>query len=151
MKKNLRKAGLSCLAVGCVVFLYFCWGAFNGGIETGFHLPALAGLPAGASDISYYRNHYITHVFVYEFQISRADFVVLAQKRGWELRAPDAGVGFARYTNFLPEGNPERKPPFYVIAATAGLYFEQVQAGTYRIHVLWDEASSRAYIYESNG
>jgi len=31
--------------------------------ETGFHLRALAELPAGASDISFYRDHYITHTF----------------------------------------------------------------------------------------
>jgi hypothetical protein len=150
MKKILRILGLAGVVVGVGVFGYFCWGAFDEGIQTGFHLPALAGLPAGASDISFYRDHNITHRFACEFQISRADFQALALTRGWALRLPDAGVGFARYTSFLPEGNPERRPPLYVIAKARGLYFEDVRIGTYRLHVLWDEDSSRAYLYESN-
>ena len=63
MKRTLRIVGLACLAIGVGAFAYFCWGAFDGRIETGFHRRALAGLPAGASDISFHRDHYITHTF----------------------------------------------------------------------------------------
>ncbi|MSU70614.1 MAG: hypothetical protein EXS39_07560 [Opitutaceae bacterium] len=149
MKRIIRIGFLVGLALGLVVFLFFGWTVIGSRVETGFHRAALAGLPRTASDISFYRRRDLTNVFAYEFRISRSDFEALAQGRGWPLRPSDRGVGITRFTNYLPKGHPERMKPFYVIA-TKWLFFEQVRPGDGCIYAMFEEASSKAYVYEGD-
>ena len=93
----LLAVGLLVVVVGCLV-VYYGWREVQPRI--GRHVPAarcpVAGLPASATDVSYYVGGAFGPSTMYEFSVPEADFVRWAQANGWTLSRPTP----------LPSGEP---------------------------------------------
>jgi hypothetical protein len=148
--KTITKVILgSCVGIPVAAVAFFGWVGFGDHSETGVHRPSVDWLPQTASDISFYRNSNIGNILAYEFHISKPDFEALARERGWPVKPPEQGASVIRYTQCLPSGHPYRNEPF-AAETSDGLFFEDRRPNGGGITVLFDNASSTAYVFTSN-
>lgn len=148
MKTIAKVIIASCVGIPAAAVRFFFWAAFGDHIETGFHRPSVDWLPRTASDISFYRNNNIANVLAYEFHIFKPDFEILARERGWPVKPPEQRASVIRYTQCLPKGHPQRTGPFRIYSD--GLYFDDLRPNGGGITVLFDDANSMAYVFQSN-
>lgn len=149
MRTATKVVLVACICIFAAAVAFFSWGAFGDHSETGFRRPHVDWLPPAASDISFYRSSNIANVLAYEFHIARPDFEALAREQGWPVKPPGRQVFVIRYTQCLPPGHPQRTEPFHA-ASSAGLFYENRRANGGAITVLYDDATSTAYVFQSN-
>jgi len=121
------------------------WTMLGDHSETGFHCAQVDWLPSSASDVSFYRNQTLSFTEIYEFRIPKADFEALARKQNWPLRPAKPEDSVMRFTMCLPSGHPEYRQPFYAMSSK-GLFYEYRQSNNGGTAVLFDEATSMAYV-----
>lgn len=126
--------------VAGIVFLRMMFGR-NESYQTG--LSSYTGLPPTASDITIFMNRNITGTVIADFKITENDFVAYAKEKSWSLQ-PITAPKKIRHAQAYHEGRfAEHKE------ITDGLYYERREADGGGTTLMYDRATSRAYIYET--
>ncbi|WP_035613621.1 hypothetical protein [Haloferula sp. BvORR071] len=146
MNRAFKIVLLSALAVVVAIFALGWW-AFQSCNEIEVHAARVDWLPATASDISscWIKTNAFDVAHVYEFHIGKGDFESLARERKWPVKPIVAPQEIIRYLDFLPAGHPAAKEPGRV-TSRAGLYYRYSQNNGGGTTVVYDEASSTAYV-----
>lgn len=114
----------------------------------GTNVKALGRLDSRASNICFYRGSGCARLLVSEFNIKQADFFALAKEKDWHLSRIDASQHPMRFSDFIPEGHPDRTEPFKV-EVKIGFIFEDRMRNGGGITVIYDSGNERAYVYQS--
>jgi hypothetical protein len=145
---NTRVKIVLLAAVALVAIYGFGSWVFRIRNEIEVHSSRVDWLPATASDISSCR---ITAAFVfegvhvYEFRMARADFELLSRERDWPMEPIHKPVTIDRYVDHLPDGHPEAKGTDHA-TSSSGLYYAHYRGNGGGIAVLYDDATSMAYV-----
>ena len=134
--------------VGSVVLLFFASQGFSARPTEGQHLRSVDWLPAGASDVSFYRNgDPLFPMYAYECTLSYEDLMLFSREKGWNLEE--------KRDTPLPGREFLKLPPISGLdGASKGVYasalsYETVQGNGGGIFVVYHRPSARLFVHYS--
>ena len=129
-----------------LIFLFSSIGAVFGYREHGKYdyaqnVESVSWLPPTASNVSYYKSYFFT---AYEFNIPEKDFLALAKKKKWHVKAIEEPFPIMRY-NYIVESSGEEKRVYI----SNGYFFEHRRRDGGGVSVAFDSIENKAYFQSS--